>query len=404
MNSKNQFGEFIGIDDEELGAKTTEIKPDPIRLQSTMPPFKLNSSPWNPEEAVKKATETKPVQSERILGSQTPRPHSVSSNSGHIVERSKMATSEPSDEIFGLRSPKPNSKAGGSARSFGHAKGIKGIQWKVESWLKNVQLWMKTNYFWRTKVDVWLRKASGLGRSLGSGLLKALRKVRFVRLQPRTLLVLGVTLVGIAGIVGLSVLLTSDTVDNSGSKQTVTELQREVKDNPQEAKSRLLLGHALFSSGKRNSALQSYEKALELDPGIADAKLARNLAESIGTESQSQAANLIVKHKITDAEKDLRKQLSNKRRSVRVLALQTLTKLGKATREDRVDFYLQDLRTKNCKTQRTAVKNLRSLGDKRAIAALQEADRRDKEATPWYQSSCLGDAAEDTINRIRAKL
>ena len=207
--------------------------------------------------------------------------------------------------------------------------------------------------------------------------------------------------VGLAAVIVLWLVLAAELQHDSLGSPTIDELQREVKNYPKNAETRLLLGHALFSDKRREMALQSYNKALELKAGITDTELANNLIACFGTRVQSKAANLIIKYKLTDAEEGLRNSLNDKRRSVRFLAMQTLGKLGKAKRADRLDFYILDLQASDCEIRLRAVKNLGNLGSRRAISFLQVADRQDKRAKPKNRKSCLGNAATNAVKKIR---
>ena len=84
-------------------------------------------------------------------------------------------------------------------------------------------------------------------------------------------------------------------------------------------------------------------------------------------------------------------------------ALRTLDKLGQAKRADRAGFYMLDLKASACATRRRAVTKLAVYGDKRAIPALQAADKKDEDETPWYKPTCLGDDPAEAVAAIRAR-
>ena len=230
------------------------------------------------------------------------------------------------------------------------------------------------------------------------------RTLHRVRLIPRSRLVFAAGL-GLLFLLTWWVVASPDESDQGTLTSTIAGLQHahEVREKPAAAESKLLMGHALFSKGLRHKALRLYRKALEFDPEISDFQLISNLTGSFGTKAQNKAAKLIVQHQITGAKDQLRNKLRHKRRAVRKKALQTLAKLGEVKRSDRVTFYLMDLRSRSCNIQRRAVDKLANLGDKRAIANLQAAGKRDKKRTAWYQDSCLGDTVAVAINKIRSQ-
>lgn len=236
---------------------------------------------------------------------------------------------------------------------------------------------------------------------------------------PKRRLLFGIVGLGLVGLFMLWFAFSSDSPDSQGAESdepesavpeesqspppTIAQLRRQVKQNPKNAQARLLLGHALFAAGKRDRALRFYTKALELDVSVQDSQLVNNLLKSFGSKNQDRAARLIGKHKITDAKEGLRNHLRHKRRLVRTKALKTLAQLGKVSRSDRVGYYLLDLRAKDCAVRIRAVTQLGNLGDKKAIPAMQEAKQKDKDETPWYKSSCLGNTVQDAIEKIRGK-
>lgn len=225
---------------------------------------------------------------------------------------------------------------------------------------------------------------------------------RFVRTQPRTVKIIGLSLVGVVALsAGLYVALGNFELGRA-SPETIASLQSKVISDPKDADLRLELGHALFSSGKRDKALRSYGKALSLDADVVDSRLADNLVACFGTKTQKKAARLLANFKMNDAEEGLRKLLRHKQRWVRLDALRTLTKIGhRPTRGESVAFYMLDLKAANCTTRRRAVARLGNLGDKRAIGAIQAAHRRDEEETSWYESSCLGDTPKVVVSKLR---
>jgi tetratricopeptide (TPR) repeat protein len=189
------------------------------------------------------------------------------------------------------------------------------------------------------------------------------------------------------------------------AKPTLTELKRRAKLEPRNAPLHRDLGHAYFAAGSRVSALRAYASALANDPKIADSKLVDNLLSCWGRREQSQAAALLTKYRLTQAAPRL-SQIVRARGSGRAEAFRTLANLGRATRGDYVAYYLVDLEASDCDMRRRAVDRLGTYadkGDKRVIAALRAAAKKDADETPWYRRKCLGDGPHEAEAKILAR-
>jgi tetratricopeptide (TPR) repeat protein len=182
--------------------------------------------------------------------------------------------------------------------------------------------------------------------------------------------------------------------------QGVTELSDSANDDPKSPDRWLALGHALFQQGRHAEALQAYDRALSVDANVADEQLRTNVAACFGQKEQPAAAALIVQHQLRPMQPRL-VQLSRSRvYRVRWGALNTLEKLGLASRVDYVGAWTRDLEVPDCEVRRRATEKLGAQGDLRSIAALRAAKHKDQESTPWYRRSCLGSRPADAEKSI----
>jgi hypothetical protein len=188
-----------------------------------------------------------------------------------------------------------------------------------------------------------------------------------------------------------------------GTAPTLDELKAAVAKNPKNADLELDLAHAAFDSGKKETALAAYDKALGLDPKLESDRVDSNLVSCFGTACQMAAYNVIVKRKVTGTEAGLRKLVADKRYVVRTNAVAALEKLGKAQRGDWMTLWIVDTREESCDIRRNAVEKLGDFGDKSALAAIKAANKKDDEETPWYKLSCLRSRPEDAEKKILAR-
>jgi HEAT repeat protein len=162
------------------------------------------------------------------------------------------------------------------------------------------------------------------------------------------------------------------------------------------------LARATFDAGQKSAALREYARALALRREVADSKLVEHLLSAFGTKDQVAAASLISKYKLVDAEDGLEKLTKHRGYYVRLAALGTLEKIGKADRADYLTVWLRDLESEDCDVRRHAVAKLGDLGDKRAIDALRAAKKKSDAEGSWF-SSCLGSRTEEAEKKILAK-
>jgi hypothetical protein len=185
-------------------------------------------------------------------------------------------------------------------------------------------------------------------------------------------------------------------------KPSLEELSARVRRDPSDGRSQRELGHALFEKNKRLPGLRSYERALVQDRSLLDDTLLANLVKAYGTPEQGDASSLITRMKLVEVESKLDDLAKDTRYKVRWAALQTLERLGKASRQDFVSAWMADLASQDCDIRRSAVENLGHEGDKRALSAIREAKKKDKGTGNWFTGTCLGDRPEEAEKRILA--
>jgi tetratricopeptide (TPR) repeat protein len=209
------------------------------------------------------------------------------------------------------------------------------------------------------------------------------------------------TISGIAGgviVAGCAALL----VFQGLRTHTLPELLERAQADPKDASVQVELGHVYFEAGQRVAALKAYDKALQLDRDAATRRMLENLVSCYGSRQMGPAGAIITRYKLEDSEDELRALISNRKRPVRHGVLSTLDGLGKARRDDFLTVYMLDLASTDCDVRRVAVEKLGRLGDRRALAAIRTANRKDEANTPWYALSCLGSRPENAEKAILA--
>ncbi len=185
--------------------------------------------------------------------------------------------------------------------------------------------------------------------------------------------------------------------------KTFAELARHAKQKPNDAVAQRNLGHAQFAAGRRARAMRSYDRALALDPGVADERLVSNAVATFGRREQPKAEALIAKHQLADAAKGLEPLTRSHRYAVRWGAVRTLRKLGKDTRSAYVHAYVVDLSSQDCEVRQRAMEKLAQVGDRSALSAIRRAKVEDAKTGGWFHGTCLGDREETTEKAILAR-
>jgi hypothetical protein len=188
-----------------------------------------------------------------------------------------------------------------------------------------------------------------------------------------------------------------------GAAPTYDELKEAVAKDPKNAVLQVDLGHAAWEKGKKETALAAYDRALSLDPSVASSRMTDNLVACFGNPCMMPAYNIILARKLTGAEGALRALVPDKRHVVRINAVGLLDKLGKAQKDDWMAVWIQDTTEDDCDVRRNAVEKLGEFGDKTALQAIRDANKKDDEQTKWYQLSCLRGRPEDAEKKILAR-
>ncbi len=191
-------------------------------------------------------------------------------------------------------------------------------------------------------------------------------------------------------------------VSNPLAKPTVAELVERTKRDPSDAESHLQLGHAYFETKRRAQAVREYERALVQDRGLADEELLGNLVSCFGTAEQGEAASLITRFKLVADRAEARRPREG-RPLQRPLgrapdAREARQGLARGLRE-RVD---RDLDSEKCELRQAAVVNLGNEGDKRALAAIREAKKKDQQKPGWFGATCLGGRPDEAEKKLLA--
>jgi len=163
----------------------------------------------------------------------------------------------------------------------------------------------------------------------------------------------------------------------------------------------LAQGHLAFATKHRETGVDTYRKALELAPELADnPRLAKNLVSALGWETQL-ARDLLERHASTAMVDALATRTAQPGYWGRLHAGVTLAAIGQGDRIQRVDAALLDLQEgEDCDTRRVAVQRLGALKDRRALAALQPLAEMSLLARITSADSCLVEAAQAAVAQI----
>jgi hypothetical protein len=183
----------------------------------------------------------------------------------------------------------------------------------------------------------------------------------------------------------------------------VAELTERARAKPRDARTQLLLGHAHFAKRQPKAALDAYARALDLDAGVADEKLAANLVACFGRDAQRRAEALVAKHGLTGAAEGLARLSKDRRYGVRWGAVRTLDKIGRDPRSVYVNAYAADLSSPDCDVRRRAAEKLAKIGDRGALAAIRAAQKEDEKTGGWFRGTCLGKRGVEAEKAILAR-
>lgn len=185
--------------------------------------------------------------------------------------------------------------------------------------------------------------------------------------------------------------------------QSIRELVAEYQDDyPNNAYLKMLLGHADMHFKNYEASLNHYVDALETDPILANDKLlSTNLVKLL--EYQRPNVNRLIGRYMSEpmiAALSIRSGASGLRG--RYDAFYLLKDSGNADKVDRVGLNIWDLRElEECSLKKVAIKELRRLGDIKALPALNEASN----IGLWkmFKYNCLRSELNNAIKELEAK-
>jgi serine/threonine-protein kinase len=173
-----------------------------------------------------------------------------------------------------------------------------------------------------------------------------------------------------------------------------------------EASAAMLLaqGHLGFATKHRETGADSYRKALELAPELAEnPRLAANLVSALGWETRL-ARELLERYRSASMIEALAARTAEPGYWGRLHAGQVLEAIGQSHRIRRVDSALLDLREgEDCAQRRAAVQRLGELGDRRVLPALQGLAQMSLLQRLTGDDACLVQDARAAVARITAQ-
>ncbi|MEM7436287.1 MAG: serine/threonine-protein kinase [Myxococcota bacterium] len=170
-------------------------------------------------------------------------------------------------------------------------------------------------------------------------------------------------------------------------KEAAAYLQSRGGKVHKEPYAQLVLGHAHAAAQRNLQALQAYERAIALEPGLGKDKLLRTNLDLMSHKGDARvvAASLAILGALAkNGDKDARKRLvelasQDLNLVTRRGAMSVASASGLGDRVDWLRAYSLDLQQgRTCADRRDAVANLRALGDKAAIPVLVAAQQRSR--------------------------
>ncbi|MDH3199466.1 MAG: serine/threonine protein kinase [Myxococcales bacterium] len=233
--------------------------------------------------------------------------------------------------------------------------------------------------------------------------IRALLTTRFARVVPKkkpTKRMLAAAIVVIALTAGLALAFGSTGPDTPA---------------PEEPYAVMSLGHAQANKELSMQALIAYEKALSLDPELANNKRMRaNVERMLDKKSPPDvvdaALDFLGMLVSTAGDQTAADQLidfasSSKEPRRRHKAVKVAEEVGLSDRIDRLDSYTLDLQQgETCPDRKEAVANLRALGSKKAIPALRKARNRPRGGLGRKRvntNACLRGSANEAIQYLQ---
>jgi tetratricopeptide (TPR) repeat protein len=193
----------------------------------------------------------------------------------------------------------------------------------------------------------------------------------------------------------------ADFLNKGLPKQAVDLLKEHASEIEEDAEAQLQLGHAQAALRANEQALEAYKKALGIDANLqSDGKMNANLKAMLDDKSRLSvdvAALMYQQLGVEEAAEWILTWASNgQREQMRHRAVTVAESLGMGDRIDLVSSLILDLDQSNdCKTRRSIVPRLRSLGDPRAIPELRKAKAR-------RNNACLRKDADEAIQYLES--
>jgi hypothetical protein len=175
---------------------------------------------------------------------------------------------------------------------------------------------------------------------------------------------------------------------------------------PEVAWVRYLLGEVYFQRVWRKDALEEWDEALKLQPGLKhDRDLQKYLCTALDARSVAQTEELIAKRIGTAAVWPLKDCIrTTPNRDALRGAVRVLERLGASAKIDRVQVALRELDlARTCEDRRFYAEVLGRLKDRRALVPLGKLEkaRLDRNGRPVSHHVCLGTIVKDAMARIR---
>ncbi len=181
------------------------------------------------------------------------------------------------------------------------------------------------------------------------------------------------------------------------TKAAIEELLKVRARKPESAQVHYQLGEAYLQAERRRAAVKAYQRAMELEPAFGkDNPFLRRLVGLLAFgEAAEDASRLLIQ--VGDPALPLVEEvLESRRYGLRWNAARTLERMGK--RPDYVRLYILDLQYEDCSSRKRAAQRLGELGDRRAIPALLEAQRRS-----LVENYCMFGALDQALKRVEAR-
>jgi serine/threonine protein kinase len=170
------------------------------------------------------------------------------------------------------------------------------------------------------------------------------------------------------------------------AEEAVSYLMGRRADLQEEPYAQMVLGHAQASAQRSIQALNAYAKAIQLEPRLAKDKLMRTNIELMLAKKAPGIVDAALEllgtlvseaDDATAADQLIDLASSSKVTRRRHKAISVADSVGLSDRVDRLSSYLLDLQLgESCPLRKSAVANLRALGDKKAIPELRKARKR----------------------------